>query len=244
LMLVVSLSACQQKWIELKPPVAPQIVDEDPDKVRLHLAEGEMITVFGPMARNDSLFGYSKRAVRQARMPDIALALKDLQRVDAPRPEGSKAEPGLEPGTRVRILAAQVSADRLVGDIASISSDTLLLESDGEPSAYAVPIAAIEKIEVRKGSFPGSVAVMGLGGLIGLGFGLAARSDFDHCPSESPFAFCEFEPLVVPFAMGLGAMAGWLVSAPFARIENWKEFPSDKIAIRITPHSVGFALSF
>ena len=157
--------------------------------------------------------------------------------------------PEVGPGVRLRISAPELSSKRLVGAVESVVGDTLVLKLDKGDAISTVPFTAVERIDVSRGSIPGNTAFIVAGGVIGLGIGIAeaARINSDEdCESASVQGlWCSLAWFIAPPAFAvIGSIAGWLVSAPFFRIEGWEKVPPEYLRVSIYPANGGIALAF
>ncbi len=156
--------------------------------------------------------------------------------------------PEVGPGVRLRISAPELSSKRLVGEVESVVGDTLVLKLDKGDAISTVPFTAVERIDVSRGSTPGNTAFTVAGGVIGVGIGIAeaARINSDEdCESASARGWCSLAWFAAPPAFAaIGLFAGWLVSAPFFRIEGWENVPPEYLRVSIYPANGGIALAF
>lgn len=135
---------------------------------------------------------------------------------DAGRPDTTF----VQRGDRVRLRAPRISSGQLVGQVAELEGDTLVLSSEGGGSTIAIPTADLERIAVSQGRK--SNAILGL--LVGAGVGIASavglsiwfcNADDDGCTSGQVVSG---GLALTAIGAGLGAGIGALI-----RTERWRE---------------------
>ncbi len=140
----------------------------------------------------------------------------------------------VQTGDRVRLEASRISPGRLVGEVAELSGDTLVLLSEGSSSTIEIPASDLEQIEVSRGKK--SNVILGL--LIGAGVGAASaaglaiwfcNADDDGCTSGQ---VAGAGLTVTAIVAGLGAGIGALI-----KTERWKD-----AAMPASPPAVGLGL--
>jgi hypothetical protein len=139
------------------------------------------------------------------------------------------AERVIPPGSRVRIVAPTLFAERLDGTIEALRPDTLLLRFDAEDAATTlVPVASVDRLEVFQGSRAPYGEVFGMiGGM--LAGGLLA---YEVAPSGSSTGDELSRSLYVAVGVFLGGGAGYLVGKQIDKAvfgEKWKEVPVSRI---------------
>lgn len=77
----------------------------------------------------------------------------------------------LEPGMRVRVTAPDLGLDKRQGTVGAVRGDTLFLAVD---STVPVPVTAMTRLEVHRGTTSNAGKGMIIGGAIGAGLGIAA----------------------------------------------------------------------
>jgi hypothetical protein len=140
------------------------------------------------------------------------------------------------PGDRVRITAPSIVGERLVGTLAELRPEALLLEPEDSVEAVLLPLAAVNKLELSrgKGSKIGRGALAGglFGAGVGLVVGIAALGE-----DGGGFHIGVGEVIRGTLVLGgLGAGMGMLleVAAPG---ERWETVPLDRIPVSLEPHT-------
>lgn len=131
---------------------------------------------------------------------------------------GQEATPPIH-RIRVDAVGATGEATRMVGT-ALLRGDTLSLR--GEAGVRAIPVSAIQRLELSQGRRGHGL----IGGLLGLGVGLAAG--LAAVPERDGEGSTGVAGLVVPLSMvaygGLGVLiGGWI------RTERWVEVPVERL---------------
>ena len=121
-------------------------------------------------------------------------------------PAAAHAQPAAEPGDRVRILAPSAANSLLTGTIVAFDSAALLLAPPSSSGSRAVPLRAIERIEVHRRGRRRTLAGALLGGIAGAVAGYVLA---DAIVDESG---CEYVCGLPDVAGGLaGGMGGSLI---------------------------------
>jgi hypothetical protein len=133
------------------------------------------------------------------------------------------------PGTRVRIDAPTLFAERQDGTIEALRPDTLLLKFDAKDTATTlVPVASVERLEVFQGNRAPYGEIFGtIGGM--LAGGLLA---YEVAPSGSSTWDELSRSLYVAVGVLLGGAAGYLVGRQLDKAvfgERWKEIPVSRV---------------
>lgn len=144
----------------------------------------------------------------------------------------------IESGTRVRISAPSITPSRLVGTVSSVTTDSILLVLEGAEGPVALPLSALERLEVRRLK-RGSAVVTGIGAIVGLGLGLAEaiRVNAEECDRQGFLgelcALNDIAWVAAPVAYAaVGTAAGYLVGLLF-KTERWSEsrIPRSRVAV-------------
>jgi MFS family permease len=140
-----------------------------------------------------------------------------------PAPLSGQAAAGtlaqLAPGTRVRVSAPALSEFGLKGSVWATSPDTLYLATSGEIT-HAVPLHAIERLEVSRGRTQSTLIGAGVGALAFGTFGYYGSQVADR--TQRPGTGRQVAEVGVSAAVG--ALAGALVGALLG--ERWRQvFP-------------------
>jgi hypothetical protein len=136
-------------------------------------------------------------------------------------------------GSRVRLLAPSVVADRIEGLVLDIDDDALLVGSDHAPPVR-VPRDAVARLEVSTGRRGHALQGMVIGGAAsGLLFGVIDQQEYcaeyydplDKCPSRAEM-------------VGIGVFGGavWgLLIGHLMKGDRWSAVPTDRLHVRLAP---------
>ncbi|KPK78488.1 MAG: hypothetical protein AMS25_15105 [Gemmatimonas sp. SM23_52] len=140
------------------------------------------------------------------------------------------------PGDRLRITAPSIVGERLVGTVAELRPDALVLEPEDQLEAVLVPLAAVNKLELSrsKASNVGRGALAGglFGAGVGLVVGIAALGE-EGGGLDIGVGELISGALVLG---GFGAAMGMLLEAT-AALERWETVPLDRIRVSLKPHT-------
>jgi hypothetical protein len=144
-------------------------------------------------------------------MPILLLA--GLLLLLAPPLVAQRAELHVNPGARVRISAPELAAERLRGQVESLSADTLVLFAGTRGVRLHIPRTAVHTVEMSTGRNVARRAAIGgaLGTLGGFGAGVALSAYHDLDLASIP---------VTLFMMLTGAVSGAIVGG-FTAPERW-----------------------
>ena len=136
----------------------------------------------------------------------------------------------LTPGTRVRILAPGVAANKVIGTVEKVSEDSVTLNVPGRNEPVSILREKIARLDVSEG--PRSRGVdAAIGGVIGAGIGAAGcaagnGSGQGHIVSTGAVA-----GVCALFGGGLGALIGALIPPG----EHWKEIAVPRYRVSFAP---------
>lgn len=137
------------------------------------------------------------------------------------------------PGQRVRITSGSA---RVVGTVVERSADSLLIRLDRRKRLLVVPIDRVDRAEVSRGRRSGATAGVIVGGVLGVGTGLALGISF---ASDGFFDFGSGDVVKATALLGLaGATAGGLIGSAI-RTERWEEMPHGPAPVTIAPAAGG-----
>ncbi len=135
--------------------------------------------------------------------------------------------PPLSAPARVRVLASPLGTAPVIATVTARHGDSLLL-SVPDRGPVALPLAAVQRIEVSRGT-RGKTAV---GALVGLAVGTVATAVFLATFCNDPDTLCASDEHVRAFAVialpatGVGAIVGTLV-----RSERWERVAPERFAL-------------
>ena len=160
---------------------------------------------------------------------------------------GAQDAPTAGPGDRVRVLAAGAGVQGwLSGTVLSRGTDTLLLQVGDTEAQVAMPLAAIQRLQVSLGRHGHALTGFEVGFLVGAvtaGVAYTACQGF-LCPENKNVAA----------GAAVAAFAGLLCGVPGAAIgalirgEEWENVPLSRVRVSATPGrrglTVGLAVRF
>ena len=130
-------------------------------------------------------------------------------------------------GSRVRIETAG-SAVRLVGVIADLNTDSFLIQTSSQGTAFRVSRDDVLGLEVSRGYRRRTWQGVAAGVLAWLAI-VGAYAAFDTL-DESGVA----EPLFIGGLVGAGAVVGSSI-----KTERWERVPASRVSLRLSPHQRG-----
>lgn len=141
-------------------------------------------------------------------------------------PTGLTAQTGtpLVPETRVRVILPSAKptafgigrAQPLVGTVASMRGDTLVLRRDRTPTTAVVPLASVARIEVSRGVEPRGISLL-KGAATGALDGMLV-APLAYLPRDCEGMACFAETAAI--SAGIGALAGGILGVASPR-ERW-----------------------
>ena len=138
-------------------------------------------------------------------------------------------EAPVEPGARVRVKAPPQQPDWLVGTVSGLSSDSLVLKTEGGERRFLW--TDLEWVQIHQGKQNHVVAGAALGTVGGLLLGLLLNAALEDCPAETPQfprdigLFCAEEGergKIYAYTALLGAGVGTLLGLLW-RTERWED---------------------
>jgi hypothetical protein len=129
---------------------------------------------------------------------------------------GLAAEPGPPhlTGSRVRLLAPELGAQKQAGTVVEVRDDSLLFAADGQSTRTVVPTASLTELELSQGMHSHVLAGAGLGFLAGavvggvIGYALAHESDSGDDGDMGPLGAGVGAVIVGSVGIGVGALIG------------------------------------
>ena len=161
----------------------------------------------------------------------VALVLLFLMSASASAADGDVPQPPLlAPGMRVRILAPDVSSNKLIGTIDRVSDESVILDVPGRNEPVSILRRKIARLDVSEGPRSRGVDAT-IGGVIGAGIAaggcaLANGSGRGHIVSSGTVA-----GVCALFGSGIGAAIG----AAIPPGERWKEMSATRYRISVLP---------
>lgn len=137
-------------------------------------------------------------------------------------PASLRAQPAAEPGDRVRILAPSAADSLLTGTIVAFDSAALLLAPPSALGSRAVPLRAIERIEVYRRGRRRTLAGALLGGMAGA---VAGYTLADALVDESGCEYvCGLPDVAGGLAGGIGgSVIGGRIGSRHRAPDRWIE---------------------
>lgn len=144
--------------------------------------------------------------------------------------------PPVAPGTRVRVTAPDLGADKLIGTVVPSPVDTLMVRPTDRMTAIAIPLASMTRLEVRYGQKAHLLLGAAIGfvaGATSLGIGSAvvcSREDSD-CSEHQTVTFT-----------ALGGLSGGAVGALLGSLihtDRWNRVPLERFRVGLAPRHDG-----
>jgi hypothetical protein len=156
--------------------------------------------------------------------------------------EDAPMQQSLNPGMRVRILAPDVFAGRIIGIINSVDDQSVTIDVPGRSEPVSVLRKKIARLEVSEGPRSRGVDAAigaGIGASIGAAGGaLASGSEKSHIVSSGEVAaVCAL----------LGAGLGALIGATIPPGEHWNEMAASRYRVGFAPrldHGLNLAVAW
>ena len=154
----------------------------------------------------------------------------------------AQEQPPVEAGSRIRVTAPTVGADKLVGMCVEVDATRLRVQAEEQASPLTISLTDVTRLEVSQGRKSHALAGLGIGFLggvvIGAVFGGAVASDIDVCDTNE-----ENCKIIFAAVSGFGGgLVGLFVGAQFES-DRWEEVPLDRLRVSIAPLRDGrFAL--
>ena len=146
-------------------------------------------------------------------------------------------------GARVRVTAPTVAENRLVGTVAAVDADTLVLGVKHGTSSLAIPFASMTSLEVSRGKKSNVGKGLGIGFLAGAALGAV----IGFAAGDDPPGFLAFssEQKAAAGAI-LGGLAGGVIGGVVGATgpsERWETVPLDQIRVSLTPRGGGLEVT-
>ncbi len=157
------------------------------------------------------------------------------------------------PGARVRVTAPTVAENHLVGTVAAVDADTLVLGvNHGTSSCFgqgvtimklSIPFASMTSLEVSRGKKSNVGKGLGIGFLAGAALGAA----IGFAAGDDPPGFLAFssEQKAAAGAI-LGSLAGGVIGGVVGATgpsERWETVPLDQIRVSLEPRGGGLEVT-
>lgn len=160
----------------------------------------------------------------------------------------------LGPGQRVRVTVPRYEFSRVVGTVVDIQPDTLYVrwaqrrfvgsrETRWDSVTTAVPIAAIERLEVSRGRRSRWLLGLGLGMAVGGATGaLAGYATGDEDPPC--WVICTAGDKAAFLGVTLGVVGGvvGVVAGALSKGDRWQEVPRERLRVTVAPTRTGVVL--
>ncbi len=151
--------------------------------------------------------------------------------------------PPIETGSRIRVTAPVLGADKMVGMLVEVDASRLRVQADDQASPMTISLADMTRLEVSQGRKSNALKGLGIGALIGAPIGVALGVAVS---SESGDNQCYHNAGCIAIggaAVGVvGALVGLGIGA-LLKSERWEEVPLDRLRVNIVPLRDGrFAL--
>ena len=126
----------------------------------------------------------------------------------------------LQPGARVRITAPTLDMHRRVGEVAEVTSDTIVVVFEPDALPRPIPLAAVTQADVSLGRGP-SVGGGATGAVIGLLGGAALGLLIGEVSQSSSCSDCVYGELGAAVGGGSGLILGFIIGVAIPR-EKWR----------------------
>ncbi|MGD2154679.1 MAG: hypothetical protein PVG79_15525 [Gemmatimonadales bacterium] len=167
----------------------------------------------------------------------------------------AQSGPELKQGTRVRVTAPVLGEAAVVGEVARLSGDTLVVARIGDGFHQAVTFTSLTQLEVSRGN-PGAKVGFAVGAIVGVIGAKAVVATLQDSGEDSCHGFecmegIEVEVfneiLVTCLAVGAGVVIGGLLGGAVGSslsTERWEPIPLQDLELTVTTEGgVGVALS-
>jgi hypothetical protein len=151
--------------------------------------------------------------------------------VAAPTQIRAQDPPPIDPGARVRVSTSSAADERIVGTLAALQSEALVVDVEGHSEPVTLPVASVTRLEVSTGrkskTATGAGIGFGIGAAAGTVLALMFCSDPDNACGAGSF-------LGGSVLLGLpGAGVGALIGSGI-KVERWETVPLDRIRVGLT----------
>jgi len=149
--------------------------------------------------------------------------------------------PSIETGSRIRVTAPTVGADKLAGVCVEVDATRLRVQAEEQVSPLTISLADVTRLEVSQGRKSNALKGLGFGALIGGSIGavlglLASTGESYENPCEGNAPACAAGGAA---AFGVtGALVGLGIGA-LTKSERWEEVPLDRLRVNIVPQRDG-----
>jgi hypothetical protein len=157
--------------------------------------------------------------------------------------EDAPLDLSLTPGTRIRVLAPDISPSKIVGTVKRVDDQSVTIDVPGRSEPVSVLRGQIARLDVSEGPRSRGVdAAIGAG----IGAGIGAASGALASPGKGHYISTGD---VASMCAVLGAGLGALIGAAIPPGEHWNEMPSTRYRVGFTPRpdhglNLSIALNF
>ncbi len=153
--------------------------------------------------------------------------------------------PPIEAGSRIRVTAPTVGADKLVGMCVEVDATRLRIQAGERVPPRAISLTDVTRLEVSQGRKSNALKGLLIGGLVGTPIGAAVGGVVGSIAHGLDEAHASMAAYVATGALVFGA-AGGLVGLGIGALsssERWKEVPLDRLRVSFVARRDGrFAL--
>jgi hypothetical protein len=143
--------------------------------------------------------------------------------------------PPIEAGSRIRVTAPDVGADKLVGMCVEVDATRLRVQAEEQASPLTISLTDVTRLEVSQGRKSHALKGLLIGSIVGVSTGVVvglvvAESCWDHemeCAAAGAAVVSVTGALV---GLGIGALS---------KSDRWEEIPLDRLQMSIVPQRDG-----
>ena len=156
----------------------------------------------------------------------------------------AQEQPPVEAGSRIRVTAPTVGADKLAGECVEVDATRLRVQAEEQASPMTISLTDVTRLEVSQGRKSNALKGLLIGSIVGVPAGavlvlLWTTRGSDNPCSDYPAACAAGGAAVVGVT---GALVGLGIGA-LSKSERWEEVPLDRLRVSIVPlRDGGFAL--
>jgi hypothetical protein len=151
----------------------------------------------------------------------------------------AQQSPPIERGSRIRVTAPSMGADKLVGTCMATGGDTLYVQAETQTTTLGIAVTSVTRLETSRGRKSHPWRGAGIGALSGAVLGLGIAVAFPEGEDREELLF--FPVTGIGAGLVVGAYIGALI-----KTDRWEEVPLDQLRVSFVPQRdgrLGLALS-